>query len=238
MSLREIFIKNSITYKIYIYYNLYIRNKAYRKRKFYSQWGEDIFLQKHFENKNIGFYVDIGCFHPIMYSNTCLLFHKGWSGINIDLNQTSIDLFKIVRPSDYNICAAISDKISEQEIFFDHFFSPINTIQKSFYDKSDKNISFKKLRKKKVITKTFSKAIENIYNLPNIDFLNIDCEGHDHEVLKSFNLKKFMPTIVCIETHDIDNKEVYNYKNIINLLNECNYDLIKRCGPSSFFKIN
>ena len=131
MSLREIFIKNSITYKIYIYYNLYIRNKAYRKRKFYSQWGEDIFLQKHFENKNIGFYVDIGCFHPTKFNNTNKMYQAGWTGINIDLNPFTIDLFKFARPRDINICAAVSNKKGFKNLFFDHQLSSLNTISKN-----------------------------------------------------------------------------------------------------------
>ena len=84
-----------IFYKPYLYYNLIIRNKIYNKRKTYSQFKEDIFLKKYFQNINQGFYVDIGCYHPIKYSNTALLYNKGWSGINLDLNQTSIDLFNI-----------------------------------------------------------------------------------------------------------------------------------------------
>ena len=74
MSLKNFFLKNSFTYKIYIYYNLYIRNKAYKNRKSYSQWGEDLFIQEFFKGRAKGFYVDIGSFHPIMYSNTFLLF--------------------------------------------------------------------------------------------------------------------------------------------------------------------
>ena len=77
--------------------------KAFIKRQSYSQWGEDSYIKEYFKDKKNGFYVDIGCFHPIMYSNTCLLYNKGWSGINIDLNQTSIDLFNIARKRDKNI---------------------------------------------------------------------------------------------------------------------------------------
>ena len=51
----------------------------------------------------IGKYVDIGCYHPIKYSNTALLYKKGWTGINIDLNKTSIDLFNFTRLRDKNI---------------------------------------------------------------------------------------------------------------------------------------
>ena len=55
MSLKNIFLKSKITYKIYIYYNLYIRNKAYKKRDYYSQWGEDIFIKDYFRDKKKGF---------------------------------------------------------------------------------------------------------------------------------------------------------------------------------------
>ena len=120
MSLKPLLLKNFITYKLYIYYNLYIRNAAYKNRKYYSQWGEDLFIQEYFKDKEKGFYVDIGCFHPIMYSNTCLLFNKGWSGINIDLDFHTIDFFNFIRPRDENIQTAISDIDGERDMYFFH----------------------------------------------------------------------------------------------------------------------
>ena len=235
MSLKNLLLKNFFTYKIYIYYNLYIRNKAYKKREYYSQWGEDLFIQKYFKDKIKGFYLDIGCFHPIMYSNTFLLFNKGWSGINIDLNQTSIDLFDIMRPKDYNICAAISNSSQSCDLFFDHNFSPVNTIAESFYNISNKDIAFKKNKKRKIITQTFNDVIKNISNLPKIDFLNIDCEGYDYLVLKAIDLRSYIPELICVETHDINGKETEIYNDMNHLLQKYNYKFIKRCGPSSFY---
>ena len=77
--------------------------------------------------------------------------------------------------------------------------------------------------------------MEDISNIPSINFLNIDCEGHDYSVLKSFNLKYYKPELVCIETHDSNNAETFYYKNIINLLNENGYTFLKKCGLSSIF---
>ena len=221
-----------------MYYNLYIRHKAHKIRNFYSQWGEDQSIQNFFKNKSKGFYVDIGCFHPVMYNNTCGLFNIGWSGINIDLNQTSIDMFNIIRPNDYNICAAISDEIEEKDIFFDDHFSPVNTIAKSFYDTSNKKISFKNLQKRKILTKKFDDVIKNIKNLPEINFLNIDCEGHDLSVLKGFNLQKHNPELICIETHYVNKNETPQYQDILSLMQKNNYTIFERCGPSSIFKKN
>ena len=110
MSLKKLFFKTKLTYKIYLYYNLYLRHKGFLKRKRYSQWGEDKIIFDFFKNINKGIYLDIGCFHPFMYSNTCLLYKKGWRGINIDINSTAIDLFNIARKEDKNICCLLADK--------------------------------------------------------------------------------------------------------------------------------
>ena len=89
MSLKKIFFKTKLTYKIYLFYNLYIRHKGFQKRTRYSQWGEDQFIIDFFKDKKKGIYFDVGCFHPFMYSNTCLLHNKGWYGVNIDINPTN-----------------------------------------------------------------------------------------------------------------------------------------------------
>ena len=102
-------LNNRNFYKIYLYYNLYVRNLKYYFKRSYSQFDEDLFLKKYFENKKKGFFVDIGCHHPFKGNNTFLLYKLGWSGINIDLNKISIDLFNIARPRDINICTALSD---------------------------------------------------------------------------------------------------------------------------------
>ena len=104
--MNKIFQSNNILYKIYLYYNLFYRYRAFKKKPTYSQNKEDLFIDHYFKNLKNGFYVDIGCYHPIRYNNTALLFNRGWKGINIDMNQTSIDLFNIIRKKDINICAA------------------------------------------------------------------------------------------------------------------------------------
>ena len=51
MSLKKIFFKTKFTYKIYLFYNLYIRHKGFQKKKRYSQWGEDQFIIDFFKDK-------------------------------------------------------------------------------------------------------------------------------------------------------------------------------------------
>ena len=63
-----------------------------------------------FNNDYVGSYVDVGCFHPTRSNNTFKLYKKGWSGLNIDLNPLTIELFDFARPTDINVCAAVSNK--------------------------------------------------------------------------------------------------------------------------------
>ena len=124
--------RESLFYKFFLYYRLIYKEKYFIRRKSYSQCGEDLFIFNYMKKNNIhkGTYVDLGAFHPIKYSNTCLLFNNGWSGTNIDLNQTAIDYFNIVRPQDNNVCCAISNKEENVKVFINSIFSPINSINK------------------------------------------------------------------------------------------------------------
>ena len=228
--------ESSIFYKPYLYYNLYIRYKALRKRNTYSQNQEDLFIDNYFKEKNNGFYIDIGCYHPIRYSNTALLYNRGWQGINIDMNQTSIDLFNILRKKDKNICAAISNKNKEAVLYLDHKFSPINTLVKKFSDITSKTISFKNHSEKKIFTHRFSQIAQaQELKINQIDFLNIDAEAHDFEVLEGIELNFYNIKLICIEMFDSQNQ--INEKKFKDYLIKYNYHLIKIIGPNGFFEL-
>ena len=61
---------NIIKKKIHIIHNIYFKHKFFIKKKSYSMDGEDIFLNDYFKDKTKGFYVDVGCYHPIHRNNT------------------------------------------------------------------------------------------------------------------------------------------------------------------------
>ena len=198
--------KNYIS-KYILFYKLYLRyfelkNKIKIKKKTYSQFKEDIFIDNFFKTF-IGTYVDIGCYHPYKYNNTALLFNKGWKGINIDLNPSSIDLFNIVRKNDKNIVACLSDKNEEVTVFYDNKFSALNSI----YSNNVKKFNIDDYKKIKTKTKIFSDLVKD-----NFDFLNIDCEGHDFKILKSINFNKYTPKLISIEAGlGNDTKGIKNY---------------------------
>jgi len=190
-------------FKLYLIY-FSLKYNFFTKKKSYSQFGEDLVVDDFFENF-VGRYVDIGCYHPIKYSNTALLHKKGWTGVNIDLNQTTIDLFNVCRKEDLNIMACLSDKIEEVSIYLDSEFSALNSI----YEDNSKNFKLKDVKKIGIKTKTFPELIKD-----NFDFLNIDCEGNDFKILKTIDLKRYTPKMINIEVSSKNKQDIYNYMNL------------------------
>ena len=224
----------NIIYKLYLYYNLYIRHKAFKKRKTYSQNQEDLFIDNYFKDKKDGFYLDVGCYHPIKFSNTALLYNRGWQGINIDMSQSSIDFFNIFRKRDKNICAAISNESKEVKQYIDRSFSPINTLVKEFSENA-KTFSSNEYSEKKIHTYKFSQITksQNI-KVEKIDFLNIDAESHDFEVLESIDLSSYKVQLICIEMFDSGIK--MNEDKFKKYLSKYDYHLIKIIGSNGFFE--
>ena len=217
--------RKSLFYKPYLYFRIIWLEKIFIKRNSYSQCGEDKFILNFFKNQKKGLYLDIGAFNPIKYSNTYLLYKKGWKGINVDLNQTSIDLFNIFRTRDKNICAAISNKEEKVKVKIENIFSPLNKIYEDNLQKIDLNNSK---------TKNFYVKTKKIHSLvkKKFDFLNIDIEGHDFQVLKSIKLDYYSPKLVCIEILNFKKK-----KKIEQYFNRNGYYFVKKMGPSYFFSV-
>ena len=88
--------------------------------------------------KDKGFYIDVGCYHPIKYSLTHKLHKIGWSGINIDISKESIDLFNIFRPKDKNLNIGISTESGIKDAFFVKEISPISSLKLDHLEKFPK----------------------------------------------------------------------------------------------------
>ena len=201
-------------------------------RKQYSKNKEDQYLKKIFKNTNKGIYLDIGAYHPYRFSNTCLLYKKGWSGINVDINKESIDLFNIARPNDTNLNIAIGDKNKMQTFYYKKKRHPMNTLNKEFA-KSYFYTQKKNIKKKKITTKTFDYLVKN---LKKIDLLDIDVEGNEYEVVKKINFSKISFKIILVEHSHFNEEAIKNTKRIKNLLSKNNYKYVKNFGETSVYK--
>ena len=178
---------------------MYYRPKIFFPKSSYSMFGEDVFVEKFFKKKSKGIYVDVGCYHPLDGNNTHLLYKKGWHGMNIDLNETSIDLFNKTRKNDVNLRIAVSNKFKKIKFFYRKKINMLNTINIKFA-----NSSFKKGFKTSFVQADTLNSVLSKSKLKNkkIDFLNLDIEGNELNALKSLNFKKYSPKLICIEIHN------------------------------------
>ena len=221
--------KFKIFTKLYYFYNIYIRNYKFLNNS--SQFGEDKFLLNLFDKNYIGKYLDLGCFHPTRHSNTNLLYKNKWSGINIDLNPLSIELFNYMRPNDINLNIGISSKEDEKELYFIDELNTQNTLDKNQLNflKNHHNLKENEIIVKKIKTKKLNTVLDD-YNLDKIDFFNIDIEGHELEVIKTIDFDKIKIKYMCIEMIEHNHLSIEYSKKIRDILINNKFDMIKKFG--------
>ena len=218
-----------IDYLPYLYaiHNLIFKNKIFLTRKSYAHTEEDLYILKKFKNKK-GFYVDVGCHHPTRLNNCHLLYKNGWNGINIDISSLSIKLFNLARKKDININMAVSLKKKKVRFYYDKLIS--------LYISLNKRKELDRFRE--INSDTLTNIIDKTkYKNQKIDFLSIDAEGKDLEVLKSLDLKRYNPIYICIEIYS-DKDESFNIKNnqIYKYLMNKNYKLMLNKRENFIFK--
>ena len=206
---------------------VFIKSITHKKIS-YSYGGVDLLILDIFKNQKKGYYLDIGCAHPIKNNNTYLLYKKGWNGVNIDLDKENIDLFNSHRKRDFNVTAAVSDKEGETDLYFYHNKSALNTISKQNADFQKAEIS----SIRKIKTQSINKILENSpYKDRKIDFLSVDVEGSELDIFKNFDFNKYSPKVIVVEFLDLSLKklEIKNL-NINNMIRSEIFKLIQSKG--------
>jgi FkbM family methyltransferase len=205
----------------------------------YSQEGEDMVILSFFEGMKgyKGFYVDVGAHHPYRYSNTQHFYNKGWRGINIEPTPGAIKLFNIFRKRDINLNIGVSSV--EDTLTFYCFNEPaLNGFSKEISE--ERNAASNRyhiIKEEEIVTLPLSTVLDRY--LPSgqvIDFLTIDVEGLDMQVLQSNNWQKYRPTYLVVEDTinftDLASSEVHQY------LTDKGYKLVAKTLRTLFFKLN
>lgn len=200
----------------------------------YGQDGEDLILNRLLEGKANGFFVDVGAHHPVRFSNTYLFYKRGWRGINIDAMPGSMEEFRRIRPRDINIECGIAEE--RGSLTYHCFNEPaLNTFDP--HEAERKNRPPYKLTDSILVNVDRLETILDRY-LPDgqqIDFLNVDVEGKDEEVLRSNNWTRFRPRFVLAETLRTDMLNM-NCCPIVRFLQTVGYSPISKANNTSFFE--
>lgn len=202
----------------------------------YSQEGEDLILSRYFQDKTDGFYVDIGAHHPKRFSNTYKFYLKGWHGINIDAMPGSMKLFKRIRPRDINIEVPVSDTntILKYYIFNE---TALNTLNEAEAQSKSKIESYYIKETVELTTERLDQILDKHLpgNIKKIDFLSIDVEGLDLQVLQSNNWKKYRPVFVLVEELRVDLETIIATSPVYLFMKSVGYSLVSRSYNTSFY---
>jgi len=201
----------------------------------YSSEGEDLILKRIFDKKQNGVYIDVGAHHPFRVSNTYLLYKQNWTGINIDPMPGSKALFDKHRPKDTNLEIGVS--VAKQQLTYSIFNeTALNTFSPEKVKEYTQDTKYRVIAEKKIDTWPLADILDKyLAKDVVIDFLTIDAEGLDLEVLQSNNWDKYRPTYVLVESppsevFQADSSELYQF------MKQVGYGMFAKTYYTYFFK--
>jgi FkbM family methyltransferase len=161
----------------------------------YAQNAEDVRLWRALGSNPSGFYVDVGAGDPVTDSVTKVFYDAGWSGLNIEPGP-QYELLKASRPRDINLPLAIATQPGEREMWIS---SPDPGLSSFIRPPEDLLPEGFTLTRRTIQTARLDDVLAEHAGGRHVDFLKIDVEGMEREVLRSFDPEAVRPTIVVVE---------------------------------------
>jgi FkbM family methyltransferase len=195
---------------------------------YYGQFNPptDKIIEEYFPNKRDGVAVEVGAAHGVAASNTLHFEQLGWKCLCIEPNPNLYAQLKRNRKHTLNYAISY---FNEDNVDFQIALGVDETVASAL--KLDPNISktnnVKGFKIVKVNVRTLDFCLENFYT--PIDFISIDTEGNELEVLMGFNIHKYYPKLFIIED---------NQKEIEEYLLDFGYKKIRKHGVNDFYGTN
>lgn len=171
------------------------------KKSSYSQCGEDLIIEFVFQALNIArpSYLDIGAHHPVYLSNTYLFYRKGSSGVCIEPDPSLCR--KIRRKRGRDTCLNIGTGVSAQSEA-EFYLMTTRTLNTFCREEAERYQSYGSQKIEQVVRIPLLPINDVIMdNFPSCpDFVSLDVEGLDLEILKTFDFDRYRPQVFCIET--------------------------------------
>ncbi len=194
----------------------------------YGQFGEDLFLTHLLGyEKTDGVYVDIGCYHPIDYSNTYIFYQRGWRGLAIDPNPDWKGEWERFRPRDIFINAAIAPSEGTMKYLMNRRYPACNrliTEAPSSISPDETCID--------VVTCNINIVLDQYLPNARIDLLSVDCEGQDLEILRTLDFDRYWPSVIAAEEADPAGNAP-----LTRFLESRGYESKAQIGPTKIFQV-
>lgn len=191
----------------------------------YAQNGEDKFvletLREYFPSKKYN-YVDVGGFHPMLLSNTYLMYRNNMNGVVIEPNPELVNLHRIFRPHDIQLPFACGRTNMLTKFYLQKTFPALSSLSKA---QTNKKVDCQYMAVLELDT------IISGLEIPEIYFLSIDVEGFDYDVLLGGKETLRRSFLVCIECNsDVEEQSVCDF------LKEQQFEFLKKIDYNLFFK--
>lgn len=201
---------------------------------FYSQHGEDFLLDKIFNGKKDGYFVEIGCLDGIEYSNTYYFEKKGWKGVCVEAHNDFITALRMNRPNSTVVHCAVGEDNKESVTFYANKAGSLSTLDRSEEERWKKNYSndFHGFKEQQVPMRTLTSIFDEL-KLKSIDFVSLDIEGYEVKALAGLDFTKHKPKVFVIEykndTHKAELEEI---------LFKHGYHFLSHIGCNLFYSVN
>jgi FkbM family methyltransferase len=197
----------------------------------YAQFGEDDIIAQYFPQGYIGSCIDVGAANGVAGNNSYLFEERKWNTLCVEANPTLYAQCKVARTNTANY--AVSNYNKDGELFTIYHLHNGNEEAVSSL-KADKRLIndhaslIKNTIEISVNVRTLDSIIEETSLFKTIDFVSIDTEGTELDVLKGFDINKWKPRLFVIENN-------YNNNEIEQYLNNFSYKKDKRNAVNDFY---
>jgi FkbM family methyltransferase len=162
----------------------------------YAQNLEDYHLSLAFAGQDLGFYIDIGAGHPIADNVSFWFYERGWQGIVVEPQPELAALYARLRPRDQAVCALLGRAGGERDFHLvDRLHGLSTTIEQHAQAATQFGVGYRTVRAP--IT-TLAELCER-HKVGRIDFVKIDVEGAEAEVLRGGDWRRWRPRVVVAE---------------------------------------
>lgn len=163
----------------------------------YAQHFEDVYLMRCFRERKDGFYIDVGAGHPVIDNVSFAFYLKGWHGITVEPNPSLAKLSRSVRPRDIGAETLVGAAPGEAKFFLvDDFHGLSTTIGENARAAAE---NYGKQSNELTLPVTTLAALCGKHAPQSIDFLKVDVEGAEKDVLEGGDWKRHRPRVVVIE---------------------------------------
>ena len=199
-----------------------------KMEEYYAQYQEDKILNTILENKKDGFFIDVGANDGKIGSNSFFFEQLGWKGILIEPILEFCEKMKVFRKNSEIINAAVGNPKQPTEIdFFE--VEGVNVLSSLNPDVRRVEKEKGKIQKRKVQLMSLNQILGN-KNVTSIDFISIDVEGLEPEVLRGIDLEKYQPRFLIIEGNYAGGD-----KTVDKILSKADYQPVLRTGCNDWY---